>query len=140
MATAETPDGKPTIATLTMNPALDITTEADVVRPTDKIRCVGARYDPGGGGINVARIAHVLGTSVAAVFPIGGPAGGLITNLLDDAGVPFHAVKIAGSTRESLTVNERSTGKQYRFVLPGPRVTFAEQAQCLYELPRLLGA
>jgi 6-phosphofructokinase 2 len=28
-----------------MNPALDITTDADVVRLTDKIRCAGARYD-----------------------------------------------------------------------------------------------
>jgi fructose-1-phosphate kinase PfkB-like protein len=38
-----------------MNPALDVTATADVVRPTEKIRCVGTRYDPGGGGINVAR-------------------------------------------------------------------------------------
>ena len=61
------------IVTLTMNPALDITTDAEVVRPTDKIRCSGALYDPGGGGINVAKIAHVLGASVSAVFPAGGP-------------------------------------------------------------------
>ena len=47
------------IVTLTMNPALDITTDAEVVRPTDKIRCSGAFYDAGGGGINVAKIAHV---------------------------------------------------------------------------------
>ena len=45
------------IVTLTMNPALDITTSADHVRPTDKIRCRAARYDAGGGGINVARVA-----------------------------------------------------------------------------------
>lgn len=126
----------PTIVTMTMNPALDITTEADVVRPTDKIRCAGARYDPGGGGINVARIAHVLGANVSAVFPAGGPTGGLVTELVHDAGVPLRQVKIAESTRESLTVNELSTGKQYRFVLPGPRLTFAEQAQCLEELRR----
>lgn len=47
-----------TIVTLTMNPALDITTSADRVLPTDKIRCRGTRYDPGGGGINVARVAR----------------------------------------------------------------------------------
>ncbi|MGV0602549.1 1-phosphofructokinase family hexose kinase, partial [Mycolicibacterium pulveris] len=49
----------PRIVTLTMNPALDIATSADAVRPTEKIRCGSARYDPGGGGINVARVAHV---------------------------------------------------------------------------------
>ncbi len=54
-------EGKPRIITLTMNPALDITTSVDVVRPTEKMRCGAPRYDPGGGGINVARIVHVLG-------------------------------------------------------------------------------
>ena len=92
-----------------MNPALDITTNADVVRPTDKIRCVGARYDPGGGGINVARVAHVLGAKVSAVLPAGGPTGGLVTDLVSEAGVPLRQIKIADSTRESFTVNERST-------------------------------
>lgn len=48
-------EGKPRIITLTMNPALDITTSVDVVRPTEKMRCGAPRYDPGGGGINVAR-------------------------------------------------------------------------------------
>ena len=46
----------------------------------------------------------------------------------------FPRVKIGGRTREGFTVNEHSTGQQYRFVLPGPQLTFAEQAQCLDEL------
>jgi 6-phosphofructokinase 2 len=122
------------IVTLTMNPALDITTDADVVRPTDKIRCAGAHYDAGGGGVNVAHIAHVLGASVLAVLPAGGPTGDVLTDLLAEQGVPFHRVKVADPTRESFTINEVSTGLQYRFVLPGPRLTFAEQVQCLDEL------
>ena len=69
---AQPPASRPQIVTLTMNPALDITTNVDVVRPTDKLRCAATRYDPGGGGINVAHIAHVLGGSVLAVFPAGG--------------------------------------------------------------------
>jgi 6-phosphofructokinase 2 len=122
------------IVTLTMNPALDITTSVGVVRPTDKLRCSATRYDPGGGGINVARIAQVLGGSVSAVFPAGGSTGGLLTKLLRDAGLPFRQIPIATSTRESFTVNETSTGQQYRFVLPGPQLTLAEQVQCLEEL------
>ncbi|MET0993934.1 MAG: 1-phosphofructokinase family hexose kinase [Mycobacterium sp.] len=123
-----------TIVTLTMNPALDITTDAKVVRPTDKIRCSGARYDPGGGGVNVAQVAHILGASVSAVFPAGGATGDMLTDLLTDRGVPIRRVKIADTTRESFTINEAGTGLQYRFVLPGPRLTFAEQEQCLDEL------
>ncbi|WP_204079509.1 1-phosphofructokinase family hexose kinase [Mycobacterium riyadhense] len=125
---------RPRIVTLTMNPALDITTSVNVVRPTDKMRCNAARYDPGGGGINVARIVRVLGGSVSAVFPTGGPTGDLIRALLREAGVPFREVPIVGSTRESFTVNETSTGQQYRFVLPGPQLTRAEQERCLGEL------
>lgn len=122
------------IVTLTMNPALDITTHADTVRPTNKIRCKDVRYDPGGGGINVAQIAHNLGASVRAVYPAGGATGDLFTGLLAGRGVSFRRVDIADSTRESFTVNEVGTDLQYRFVLPGPRLTFAEQQSCLAEL------
>lgn len=122
---------RPRIVTLTMNPALDITTSVDIVCPTRKLRCETPRYDPGGGGINVARIAHVLGASVLAVLAAGNPAGGLITRMLREAGVPFDEVPIAGSTRESFTVNETTTGEQYRFVLPGPHLSVAEQTECL---------
>ena len=125
------PASRPQIVTLTMNPALDITTSVDVVRPTDKLRCATTRYDPGGGGINVAHIAHVLGASVLAVFPAGGATGGLIARLLSDEGCRS-SDSIGGSTRESFTVNERSTDQQYRFVLPGPQLTWREQAR----LPR----
>ena len=54
------------IATLTMNPALDITTSADIVRHTDKIRCGAATYDAGGGWdvpplpVQVARSAETM--------------------------------------------------------------------------------
>lgn len=125
---------RPQIVTLTMNPALDITTSVDVVRPTDKLRCADTRYDPGGGGINVAHVAHELGGSVLAVFPAGGTTGGLIARLLADEGVPFWQVPIAAATRESFTVNEDSSGKQYRFVLPGPQLTLREQAHCVEQL------
>ncbi|MDC8982426.1 1-phosphofructokinase family hexose kinase [Mycobacterium marinum] len=124
----------PQIVTLTMNPALDITTCVGVVRPTEKLRCSETRYDPGGGGINVARIAHVLGGSVFAVFPVGGSHGAHVSKLLSEAGVAFGEIPIAASTRESFTVNESSTGEQYRFVLPGPVLAPEEQAQCLQEL------
>jgi len=128
---------RPTIVTLTMNPALDITTSVDRVRPTDKLRCQGARHDAGGGGINVARVARVLGTPAVAVFPAGGPTGDVVADLLVAEGVPFHRVRIDGRTRESFTVNEESSGQQYRFVLPGPRLTFAERARCVDELRAL---
>ena len=122
------------IVTLCMNPALDITTGTAVIRPTDKLRCAAARYDPGGGGINVAHVAVALGVPATAVFPAGGPAGELVHNLLVAEGLAVQRIRIGGSTRESFTVNESSTQRQYRFVLPGPQLTIAEQTECLLRL------
>lgn len=124
----------PDIVTLCMNPALDITTSTEVVHPTDKLRCAAARYDPGGGGINVAHVAAALGAQSMAVFPAGGPAGELVNSLLVAEGLAVQRIPIGGSTRESFTVNETSTSGQYRFVLPGPELTVAEQAECLLRL------
>lgn len=121
----------PSIVTVTMNPALDISTDTDIVRATEKIRCGAVRYDPGGGGVNVARVAQELGARVCAVLPVGGSTGATVAGLLEEAHVPFQAVRIGGTTRESFTVNERSSGRQFRFVLPGPLLTLTEQQACL---------
>jgi len=124
----------PAIVTLTMNPALDIATATDRVEPAHKLRCSVPRYDPGGGGINVARAVHALGGDAVAIFPIGGPAGEMIRRMLQQEGVAHDAVSISGFTRESLAVEELTTGKQFRFILPGPELLPADQERCLDEL------
>lgn len=128
------------IVTLTMNPALDIATEIDTIAPTHKMRCGTPRYDPGGGGVNVARVARTLGARVCAIFPSGGPTGQSLCQLLSEAGVPTDRVPIAESTRESFTVTELRTRHQYRFVLPGPRLSRAEQDACLERLSHAAAA
>ncbi|QIG79655.1 1-phosphofructokinase family hexose kinase [Stakelama tenebrarum] len=115
------------IVTLTMNPALDVTTGTDHVRPTHKLRCTTPRFDPGGGGINVARVIHALGGDATAVFPAGGPSGEKLKQLLTAIGVTIAPVPVAGATRESFTVDEAATGDQYRFVLPGAELTPSER-------------
>jgi 6-phosphofructokinase 2 len=128
------------IVTLTMNPALDIATATPQVRPDHKLRCASLRTDPGGGGVNVARIAHALGASVLAVIPTGGPTGQVVRTLLAGEGVPCEVVPIRGSTRECITVAETDTARQYRFVLPGPTLTRNEQSSCLDAIERLSAA
>lgn len=124
----------PEIVTLTMNPALDVTTFADSVVPTRKLRCEEPFYDAGGGGVNVAKVARVLDASAAAVYPAGGARGKQMSGLLDDDRVAEHIVPIAGETRECFTAIDRSTGLEYRFVTPGPELSSAEQEQCLARL------
>jgi 6-phosphofructokinase 2 len=121
----------PEIITLTTNPALDIATATEIIEPSRKLRCDMPRYDPGGGGINVARAAHMLGGNSLAVFPAGGASGQMIESLLCEEGVPNLAVPVPGITRESLAVVERQSGKQYRFLLPGPELGAHDQQRLL---------
>jgi 6-phosphofructokinase 2 len=114
----------PGIVTLTMNPAIDVTTSVEYVIPDEKLRCAPPTYEPGGGGINVARAIRKLGGDVLALFPTGGPAGQLLSSLLDAERVPHRALPIAAWTRENLNALETVTRRQFRFLMPGP--TLAE--------------
>lgn len=110
------------VVTVTLNAAVDVSTTVDVVRPEHKLRCDPARTEPGGGGVNVARVAARLGSSVEALVVAGGSTGNRLLELLALDGIPAVAIEIDGLTRQSFSVNERSTGAQYRFVLPGPPI------------------
>ena len=125
------------IACLTLNPALDVSTSTEEVVPTHKLRCSAARFDPGGGGINVARVVRTLGGDAVALFPAGGHTGAKLIELMQALELPHSAIAIAGGTRQSLTVDEGASGLQYRFVLPGPELSPGEQARCLDALAEL---
>jgi len=127
----------PIICTLTLNPALDIATSTDRVTATHKLRCSQARYDPGGGGVNVARVICTLGGQATAIYTAGGPVGDSLRKLLDAAGIPQRVIPIAGHTRVSFTVDERVSNDQFRFVFPGPNLTFEEQEKCLEAIKTL---
>ena len=114
------------VATLTMNPAIDGSCEAEAVFPTHKIRTHDERYDPGGGGINVARVLARLGASVEVIYLAGGATGALLDELLDQHGLERFRLPIHDHTRQSLAVYERSSGKEFRFVPDGPLVSEAE--------------
>jgi len=108
------------ILTLTLNPALDITTHIDKVVAQRKLRCGLPRYDAGGGGINVSRAIKHLGGESLALVALGGASGTLYRGVLDASGIDYVACELSGETRSSLTVMEDTSGLQYRFLLPGP--------------------
>jgi 6-phosphofructokinase 2 len=121
----------PAILTLTPNPALDLSTTAERVLPTHKLRCGPVTRYAGGGGINVARVLARLGTDVLAVFPAGGLTGGRLQALLEAEQVPNEVLPIAGETRESFSAHEEASGQDFRFVLPGPLLSVSEWQACL---------
>lgn len=109
------------IITLTMNPALDVSTSVDEVVSTHKLRCSGVRFDPGGGGVNVGRVIERLGGDAVTLYAVGGPMGEVYRGLLETELDGAQPIEIDGNTRQSFNVNEESTGKEYRFVLEGPK-------------------
>lgn len=122
---------EPRIVTLTLNPTVDMASTAASVRPTHKIRTSGEHLDPGGGGINVARVVHALGGDALALVMTGGVTGRLIEELLDQAGVRWRSLPIQGRSRISLNVLDRQTGLEYRFVPDGPMVESSEWRHAL---------
>ena len=75
------------VLTLTTNPALDVFTSIERVLPTHKLRCDRSIENPGGGGVNVARVLHRLGSNVKALYPVGGVTGRWHESLMKEEGI-----------------------------------------------------
>jgi 6-phosphofructokinase 2 len=129
----------PDLLTLTLNPAVDITTTVERVVPVHKLRCAQPLVHPGGGGVNVARVAARLGADVVALHAAGGPAGDQLSRLLAAEHVAAEAIAIAGTTRENFTVRDAASGEEYRFVLPGPALSDPEWQACAMRCAALGG-
>lgn len=119
------------ILTLTVNPALDVSTSTGLVFSGHKLRCSASRVDPGGGGVNVARVVQRLGGQILAAYTAGGPTGEAYRRLIEAERIPTLVVPLHGSTRQNFTVDETSTGNQFRFVLEGPELREEEWRACL---------
>lgn len=119
------------ILTVTINPALDVSSHVERIIPEHKLRCGTSHFDPGGGGVNVSRAIRNLQGYSTAIVVLGGPTGQAYRGFLEQTGVVSRVVTISGNTRESLTVAETATGNQFRFVLQGPALAEQEWKTCL---------
>lgn len=119
------------ILCLALNPAIDISSDADVVRHTHKTRTHNQQQFPGGGGINVARVIATLGGTCELMFLSGGATGELLEAMLKPLPIVERTFKIHDPVRVAFAVHETSTNLEYRFVPEGPLVTEAELAPVL---------
>lgn len=119
------------IATLTMNPTIDVALEVDRVMHTHKVRGRGESHAPGGGGICVARVFVRLGGNARCFYLSGGPMGTALDGLLDLHQLVRMKIPIEGETRLCTSVFERESGKEYRFMGEGPVVAESEWQTCL---------
>ncbi|WP_312982477.1 6-phosphofructokinase II [Atlantibacter sp.] len=117
------------VFTLTLAPSLDSATVTPQIYPEGKLRCTTPVFEPGGGGINVARAISHLGGNATALFPAGGATGEHLTALLEEENVNVDTIPSQDWTRQNLHVHVEASGEQYRFVMPGAHLSQDEFRQ-----------
>jgi len=121
---------QPLVVTLTLNPALDLTTSVDCIVPFQKLRCGPMRRDAGGGCINVARVLQRWGCDVLAIHTAGGATGEKLKRLIAQEGLWCEVLPLVADTREDFTVYETQSGRQFRFIEPGAALLVEDVTRC----------
>lgn len=121
----------PDIITITFNPCIDKSTSVIALKPEKKLRCSAPVFEPGGGGINVARAIKKIGGEAIAIYPSGGYSGKFLNLLLEQEGLSLLTVETNQQTRENMIVLDKATNQQYRFDMPGPKLVEKEWQECL---------
>lgn len=110
------------IITVTFSPSIDKSASVSAILTDNKMNCFSLISEPGGGGINVARVISRLGGNVEAIFPSGGYMGMFFNQLLESEKVSFVSVQTKNETRENYVILDQATNKQYRFGMPGVKL------------------
>ena len=119
------------IITVTFSPSIDKSTSVLAFIPEKKMRCAPPTLEPGGGGINVARVINRLGGAATAVFPSGGCTGIFLNHLLENERIPFISIQTKNETKENFVILDIKTNHQYRFVMPSNNLFENEWNECL---------
>jgi tagatose 6-phosphate kinase len=113
------------ITTVCLNPALDKTYTLQKLAPGNVHRIESVHTEPGGKGINVAKVIHALHTPILAVGFSGGAAGRTLQQQLNARGIDHRMVSTAGETRCCLNLLEAGN-RQTELLEPGPHVTASD--------------
>lgn len=100
---------EPFVITVTLNPALDKTVLIDKFDVGGLNRVKSSRTDPGGKGVNVAKVLNNLKVNVKATGLIAGIQGNLLLDYLNNSGIDSDFHKIAGETRTNLKIVEETS-------------------------------
>jgi 6-phosphofructokinase 2 len=125
------------IATVTLNPSLDKTVTVDRLIVDEANRWTRMRSDPGGKGVNVSRVIHVLGGETIAYSFVGGLDGQAFQQLMERRGVPFDFIPIKENIRSNFIITNLATHRQTRIDAPGPHVTKDELARLIDKVMRI---
>ena len=106
------------IVTITLNPALDLTTRLDAMSLGEVNLVSEANLRAAGKGINVAMVLKDLGREVGVTGWLGADNEQSFVSLFAERALDDHFVRVAGSTRINVKISEQS-GRVTDLNLPG---------------------
>ncbi|WP_227762229.1 1-phosphofructokinase [Zhaonella formicivorans] len=124
------------IATITLNPSVDICYYLDDLKIDDVNRTDSYIKTAGGKGINVSRVLKQLGCQVVATGFLGGGTGQFIETELRKMSVIPQFVHIAEDTRNCIAIIH--SGKQTEILESGPNIAEEEAQAFIQQLADIL--
>lgn len=125
------------ILTVSANPAIDRVYFVERFQMGAVYRPLKMTCTAGGKGLNVARVARILGAEVTAMGFAGGYNGEFIKAEVEKLGIADRFTPIAGETRICINIAD-SSGRSGEILEPGPAIEAAEAAQFLEEFQKTL--
>lgn len=126
------------ILTVTLNPTVDKAYEVEKLVPGEVVRAQQSREAAAGKGIQVAKVARLLGEPVIAAGFLGGRVGAYIEHFLEKAGIETAFVQVEGDSRTCINIKDLSTGKTTEILEPGPDIPQEKQDAFLQQYKELL--
>ncbi len=117
------------VTTITPNPAIDKTYWIDGFRANKQNRVSRVRIDPGGKGLNIARILKGFGLEGTALGFFGGMIGRELINLLTEEGINIVPVFTDANTRTNTKIMDPVSGEETEINEPGPLIGETEKKQ-----------
>jgi 1-phosphofructokinase family hexose kinase len=100
------------ILTVTPNPSIDHILFVRDFAMQDLLRAEQEKVSPSGKGIDVSIILHTFGYRTRAIGLNAGKRGKLLTDLLDEIGLPYDFIQAQGETRMATLLTDLATGRQ----------------------------
>lgn len=128
------------ILTVTLNPSVDKRYEVEALLPNTVMRVQSCRYTAGGKGLNVSKVARLLGEEVLATGFLCGHNGRYISEALESMDIRQDFVWTEGETRSCINVYDRQSKTQTEFLEPGGLVSAEALAEFLDKYSAHVGA
>lgn len=125
------------IHTLTLNPAVDRELTVPAMEFDSVLRASESRVDFGGKGFNVSRLLRSMGVSSTAVGFLGGRAGELLQDGLQNLGIGTDFVWVPGETRTNVSIVTESHDHYIKVNERGPLVDAVKQKELLSKIDSL---